>query len=123
MKKLLLVDDDIGLTKLVKMNLDATGQYEVKVENQSKSALTTARSFKPDIIVLDYIMPDKDGGDVMNEFRDDPVVKDIPVIMLTALVTGNDTEGDGILESGGQKMLPKPVDLDVLLRCIEEELR
>ena len=122
MKKILLVDDETGLTALMKLNLEATGLYEVLVENQSVLATNAAKSFKPDLIILDYIMPEKDGGDLMIEFQADPELKNLPVIMLTALVSDQDTHGTGLLESGGQTMLPKPVSLDVLLRCIEEEL-
>lgn len=122
MKKILIVDDDSGLTTLLKFNIEATGLYEVSVENNARLALGAARKVKPDLIILDYIMPEMDGGDVMTAFQADHVIKNVPVIMLTALVCNRDTPANGYLETAGQKMLPKPVALDVLLGCLEEEL-
>ena len=61
-KRILLVDDDIAATRLLKIGLEKTGQYEVKEENSATRVLSTARSFKPDLAVLDVCMPNLDGG-------------------------------------------------------------
>ena len=61
-KRILLVDDEPSITRLLKLNLEQTGDYEVATENVSKAALATAEEFRPDLILLDVMMPDLDGG-------------------------------------------------------------
>ncbi len=119
-RKILVVDDEVGFTKLLKMNLEKTGQYEVRVENESTKALTTAHEFLPDIVLLDIVMPGMDGGDVAAQMQDDPMLRNIPVIMMTALVSQEETSQDAVAQAGAMNILPKPVNLEVLLRCLEE---
>ncbi|MEO8351499.1 MAG: response regulator [Chthoniobacteraceae bacterium] len=121
-KRILVIDDDEGLTGMVKLNLEATGDYEVRVENHSLQALETAREFRPDLILLDYVMPDLDGGDVTASLQNDPFLRSIPVIMVTALVSNQETGPDGTVRAGGQVMFAKPIKLANLLRCIEKHL-
>ena len=63
------MDDEVPLTKMIKLTLEATGRYEVVTENLAINALTTARAMLPDLILLDVMMPDKDGGEVAAEIR------------------------------------------------------
>lgn len=121
-KRILIVDDDAALTMAVRLNLEDTGKYEVMVENQSIHALKTAREFLPQLIILDVIMPGKDGGDVLAELKADRAMRNVPVIMLTALVSKTDTNAGAVVESDQEVMLAKPVDLDVLIQCIEDRL-
>ncbi len=121
-KKVLLVDDEAGFTELLKMNLEKSGDYEVKIENDSTSAHLTAKDFKPDIILLDVVMPGMDGGDVQAQMEGDPELRNVPVVMLTALVDSAELSEGAVAQSGSVTVLPKPVDLDLLLRVIEENL-
>ena len=59
-RKILLVDDEAGFTELLKMNLERAGGYEVRIENESTKALAAVRSFMPDAILLDVVMPGMD---------------------------------------------------------------
>lgn len=122
MKKIMVVDDEVGFTKLLKMNLEKTGEYEVKTENQSTKALEVAREFMPDLVLLDIVMPDMDGGDVAAQFQDDPLLRRVPVIMLTALVAEGETSTGSVAQSGTMSVLPKPVNMDVLKSCLEDAL-
>lgn len=63
-KKILIVDDEEDFTKLIKLNLERTGEYEVEIENGGLRGLAAAREFKPDLILLDILMPDMEGGEV-----------------------------------------------------------
>ena len=63
-KRILLVDDEPAFTRLMKLNLECNSAYEVKVENDGGKALAAARAYRPDLIFLDVIMPDVDGGQV-----------------------------------------------------------
>lgn len=122
-KRILLVDDEDGFTKIVKLNLEATGRYEVRVENRGESTVPAAKEFKPDLILLDVVMPDLDGVDVYDLVSCDEELKDIPVVFLTAIVTPNEAnlqEGGMI---GGHIFLAKPITTEKLIKCIEDNIR
>ncbi|MDF1824239.1 MAG: response regulator [Verrucomicrobiales bacterium] len=119
-RKILLVDDEAGFTQLLKMNLEKSGDFEVTIENDSTRAVSTARSFLPDIVLLDVVMPGMDGGDVQAQFQSSPELRNVPVIMLTALVDSAELSDGAVAQSGSSIVLPKPVDLDLLLRVIDE---
>ena len=120
--KILLIDDEEGFTRLLKMNLEKSGKYEVMVENNSMRAHSTARHFGPDLILLDVVMPGLDGGDLLSRFGDDPSLRNVPVVMLTALVSRGDTSPQAVAQSGTISVLPKPVDLAKLTQVMEEAL-
>lgn len=121
-KKILIVDNEVNFTRLVKLNLEAAGQYEVKVENQGKRALQAARTFKPDLVFLDIVMPDLEGPEVARQIRADKELKSARIVFLTAAVT---TEEVGISEGviGGQAFLAKPVTVQQLAECVEKNLK
>lgn len=121
-RRILVIDDEAGFTKLLKMNLEKTGQYEVRIENDSMNAVNAAHEFLPDAVLLDIVMPGMDGGDVAAQMQDEPLLQHIPVIMMTALVSQEETSQDAVAQAGAMNVLPKPVNLDVLLRCLEEVL-
>jgi DNA-binding response OmpR family regulator len=121
-KRILVIDDDHNLTDMVKLNLMATGKYEVCVENRAISALATARTFRPDLVLLDYVMPGLDGGDVSTSIHQDPLLQGVPIIMVTALVSNAEMGPDGTSPRCGHLMLAKPVRFANLLRCIEEQI-
>jgi CheY-like chemotaxis protein len=120
--KILLIDDEEGFTRLLKMNLEKSGKYQVMVENNSMRAHLTARHFGPDLILLAVVMPGLDGGDLLARFAEDAALRNVPVIMLTALVSRGDTSPQAVAQSGNINVLPKPVDLGILTRVMEEAL-
>ena len=120
-KRLLLVDDEEGFTRLLKLNLEQTGAYEVRVENQGTYAVDTARDFKPDLILLDVVLPDMDGGQIAENLREDPELKTIPIIYLTAIVSQSEVEEkSGMI--GGRVFVAKPVSKEALVKVIEKQL-
>jgi CheY-like chemotaxis protein len=121
-KRILIIDDETSFTEMVKINLEATRHYEVCTENYSPKAVETARKFRPDLILLDFIMPDMDGGDVAAALKQDPLLKSIPIVFVTAIVSNREIGSDGTCVSGGQLMLAKPVSLTNLVRCIQDKL-
>lgn len=120
--KALLIDDEAGFTQLLKMNLEKSGRFEVAIQNDSTQALATAREFQPDIILLDVVMPGMDGGDVQAQFQSDPVLSKTPIIMLTALVDSAELSEGAVAQSGSSVVLPKPIDLQLLNRVVNELL-
>ncbi|MGB0152567.1 MAG: response regulator [Verrucomicrobiales bacterium] len=121
-KKVLLVDDEAGFTELLKINLEKTGEFEVQIENDSTLALGTARRFQPDAILLDVVMPGMDGGDVQTQLQGDPFLSSVPIIMLTALVDSAELSEGAVAQSGSSIMLPKPVDLALLLNVLHRAI-
>ncbi len=120
-KKILVVDDEVVLTKMVKMNLERTGNYEVMTVNQGSQALSAVREFKPDIIFMDVMMPDMSGDEAIAEIRDDPKLASIPYVFMTAIVTKAETEDMGN-NIGGNEFLAKPVKIEELINTIERIL-
>ena len=119
--KILVVDDEESLTRMLKLNLEETGGFEVKIENQGSNTLTSARDYKPDLILLDIMMPDMIGSEVAEKMLGDEELKDIKIIFLTALVSKQETEAtDGRIE--GRSFIAKPVNIDELIESIEKEL-
>ena len=121
-KRILIVDDEASFARMVKLNLEKTGAYDVRVENKATYAVHAAREFKPDVILLDVIMPAMDGGDVANQINRDRNLRGTPIIFLTATVSKREA-GDVGLNSGGELFLAKPVSVETLIHCIEEHSR
>jgi DNA-binding response OmpR family regulator len=101
------------------MALRQTGRYETREENEALKTVAATREFKPDVVLLDVMMPDADGGDIARDLKADSATAHIPIIFLTALVGNEETSLGGLL-SGGHRFLPKPVSLAELTQCIEE---
>lgn len=116
-KRILIIDDEASFTRMVRLNLEQTKRYVVREENRAPHAMTTAREFKPDLILLDVIMPGMDGGELANRIKADLAFKDVPVIFLTATVSKKEA-ADGVF-TGGYLFLPKPVGLKNLVECME----
>ncbi len=76
-RKVLIVDDEAELPKLIKV---AVSRYDICNETDSRRALATARSFQPDLILLDVMMPHLDGGDVAAQIRSDPLLESVPIV-------------------------------------------
>lgn len=125
-RRILPVDDDRAFTKLVKMNLEATGNYEVREDNLSATALSVAREFHPDlilpgIVMPGIVMPGMDGGDVRAMLEGDPGLKDVPTVFLTALVNKSEVHRHRGHFADGD-FLAKPVSVEELMDCIETHL-
>lgn len=118
MRKILIVDDEAGFTRMLKLNLETSGSFEVREVNEGKQALAVAREFLPQIIFLDIVMPDIDGGDVAAQLRADPSLKRVPIVFLTAIVGEDEAKNSN--DIGGYPFLAKPVSLQRLLRTIDE---
>ncbi len=120
-KKILVVDDQKDFVDQMKLILEQTGQYTVRIETKGKKALSTTKKFKPDFIFLDISMPDMEGPEVMSMIKSDESVKDIPIVYLTALITQEEANSRGG-EIGGFSYLAKPVGKKQLIECIEEHI-
>jgi CheY-like chemotaxis protein len=120
-KKILLVDDEPALTRMLRLNLEQTGRYEVREENRGADALRAAREFRPDLIFLDVMMPDMGGDEVAEQLKQDPELSKIKYAFLTAIVTKRET-GAGAAQISGEIFIAKPVKRDELLAAVQDLL-
>ena len=119
-RRILIVDNDRESTHLVKILLERTGRYLVLEENDATKAHQSARNFRPDVILLDIVMPETDGGEVAAQIQADPDLRRTPIIFLTALVTK--AEAKAGLRIQGHPFLAKPISVPELIKGIEENL-
>ncbi len=120
-KRILVVDDEAGLTRMMKLNLEQTGLYEVRTENFARKALESARDFHPDLVLLDVLMPGMLGSEVAAQIEQDPQLQGVKFAFLTAVVTKKEQrEQEGRI--GGHAFLAKPASAEELCRFIEEQL-
>ncbi|MCE2693679.1 MAG: response regulator [Verrucomicrobia bacterium] len=120
-KRILLVDDEPFLTSLLRMNLEDTDEYEVREENNSLNALDVIKEFVPDLILLDVMMPDLDGADILFRLKNDQRLKHIVVVFHTATVSRTELTSHGGIISG-YPFLPKPASADQIIAFIEANL-
>ena len=119
--RILVVDDEPSVTRNLKLNLEAIGGSEVFTENDPANVLAAAKACRPDLILMDVMMPGMDGGDVATLLRQDPQFRNTPLIFLTAIVSNAETGGHQWL-SGADVFLAKPVETSELITCIERGL-
>ncbi len=119
-RRILIVDNDRESTHVVKILLERTGRYLVLEQNDATKAHQSARNFRPDVILLDIVMPDTDGGEVAAQIQADPELQRTPIIFLTALVTK--AEAKTGLRIQGHPFLAKPISIPELIKGIEENL-
>jgi CheY-like chemotaxis protein len=120
-KKILVVDDEASFTRLLQLNLEQTGEYEVQVVNVSTLAVAQAERFQPDLILLDVMMPGLSGGDLAEHFQKRGSLRNIPIVFLTAAVKKDEVSLHGGL-IGGLPFLAKPVDTTELIACLKKHL-
>lgn len=103
-QKVLIVDDDVFLSGIYATKLDLEG-FEVETARDGEEGLKVAAKSKPDIILLDVLMPKLDGFETLKRLKADPDLKDVPVIMLTNLGQKEDVEKG--LQEGAEDYLIK----------------
>jgi len=119
LKTLLIVDDEDGVRALVRMTLD-NGDYQIIEASEGLEALDLAREHRPDLILLDVMLPDLSGMDVCRKIKDDPDLASTTVIMLTARAQTSDL-GDAE-EAGADGYFTKPFSTIALTRKVESIL-
>lgn len=118
-KRILIIDDERGFAKLVKINLEKTGRYEVRTENGGLPGIAAAKEFKPKVILLDVMMPGMAGDEVADLLGKEEETKNIPIIYLTAIMEKSEAQKRGNV-TGQHYILAKPVDIAELTAAIEK---
>lgn len=119
-KKILVVDDEPEIVNMIEVRLKANG-YEVIPSYSGDDALKKVKESKPDLILLDVMMPPPNGYQVCRTLKDDPDYKNIPVIFLTAKTTESDKFWG--MESGADEYVTKPYNAEELLEKIANLLK
>ena len=118
--RILVVDDSPANVEILQMRLQAQG-YEIKTAADGEEALIAVREHKPDLILLDVMMPKLDGIEVCRRLRADPALPFVPIILVTAKADSKDVVAG--LEAGGDEYLTKPVDQAALVGRVKSMLR
>jgi len=123
--KILLIDDDVDFVEATKTILESK-PYEVVVAHEGEDGLRKAREENPDLIILDIIMPIKNGFTAAEQLKKDPRLSKIPVVMLTGFAEmGGETSipASRGLELEAEDYIDKPVSPEELLRRVEKHLK
>lgn len=119
-KKILLVDDEPDALEIYSMRLEVSGYQVIKADDGEK-ALEMARSEKPDLIILDLMLPKVEGYDVCRTLKFDDQYKGIPIVILSALNQAADKSK--ALNAGADDFFSKPVDFGAFLKRIGDLIK
>jgi len=119
-QKVLLVDDEIDILEFIQYNLEKEG-YSVQTATNGFEGISTARSFLPDLILLDVMMPEMDGIEACVEIRKDPILKNTLIAFLTA--RSEDYSQIAGLDSGADDYITKPIKPRLLISRVKALLR
>ena len=119
-EKIMVVDDEEDIQELVRYNLERNG-YEVSCVSSGEEAIDEIRSFRPDLLILDLMLPGIDGFEVCRTLKNDPKAEHIPIVMLTA--KGEESDVVTGLELGAEDYIVKPFSPQVLLARARAVLR
>ena len=118
--RILIVDNNSRFARSARLLLDQSGKYVACTVIDPRRALETGRSFKPDLVLVDLIMPQEDGTEVAAQLEADWALHGVPIVFLTSLITAEEAK-DG-RRVYGHRILPKPVSGSELIRIVEENL-
>lgn len=116
-KKILLIDHQPGVTRIVRQALETAGKYLVQEEHDDNAALRTARGFQPDLILLDTVPTSPEGQVLERQLHSDAVLKDTPVVRLSNLKPESQMISGGILS--GYSFFAAPIRIEEVLRGVE----
>ena len=115
-----IIDNNSAFTHRAALLLQHTRHYVVCEENDVHRSLETARSFKPDLILLDLIMPEADGTEIAGQIKSDWTLHGVPIVFVTALITPEEARDDRRIE--GHRVVPKPANSSELINVVEKNL-
>ena len=118
-KKVFIADDESGFVATLKSRLEFEG-YDITTAPDGKAALEQIPVEKPDLVLLDIMMPNVNGYQVCRELKEDPDTSSIPILMLTAKSQESDKFWG--MEAGADDYMTKPFDMDELIKKIERLL-
>src|ERR1700752_3449386 len=118
--RILIVDNNSNFARAARRLLDESGRYIACTVIDPRRALETARSFKPDLVLVDLIMPHVDGPEVAAQLEADWALHGVPIVFLTALITAEEAkDGRRVYR---HRILPKPTSNSELIELVEQNL-
>lgn len=117
-KRVLVVDDDEAIIEMLVELLERDGRFEVQTATTGFEAGLRTREFHPDVIVLDYMLPDLNGNAVVRSIREDASLTDIKIIVVSGVVNREDVQR--LLDGGADDFLQKPFSIEQLVRRVTE---
>lgn len=115
-RKAVVVDDDEELVELIKDALESDGRFEVRVANNGFDAGMIVKEYRPDVIVLDVMLPDINGREVCQRIRSDSTLDDVKIICISGMVESDKV--DELKRSGANDFLQKPFEVEALIESI-----
>ena len=115
-RKAVVVDDDEELVELIKDALESDGRFEVRVANNGFDAGMIVKEYRPDVIVLDVMLPDINGKEVCQRIRSDSTLDDVKIICISGMVESDKV--DELKKSGANDFLQKPFEVEALIDSI-----
>ena len=112
-KKILVIDDDLAVLEMIKAALTYE-KFEVKTEGRTYNILKSINEFKPDVILIDFLLDGINGGDLCHQIKSSPNWKDLPVIMISGFPRVAESLGD----YGWDRFIEKPFNLSTLMDTI-----
>jgi excisionase family DNA binding protein len=120
-RKVLIVDDDLEIVELIADVLVRDGRFEVKTASSGYDAGIATQQFRPELILLDYMLPDVNGNVVCQTIRKNPEFENIKIVIVSGVVKRD--EIDHLLRSGAEDFIKKPFNIDELVDKITEVLQ
>ncbi len=117
-KRVLVVDDEPAIVEMLVELLERDGRFEVRTASTGFDAGVVASDFQPDVIVLDYMLPDVNGNIVCKTVRANPKLEHVKIIIVSGVV--NREEIEALLTDGAQEFIQKPFEIDQLIGKIAD---
>lgn len=117
-KRVLVVDDDPAIVEMLVDLLERDGRFEVQTASNGFDAGVRTQEFRPDVIVLDYLLPDINGNAVIRRIREMPALSEVKIIVVSGVINRSDV--DRLLGAGADGFLQKPFSIEQLVKQISE---
>jgi len=119
-RRVLVVDDDPAIVELFTDVLERDGRFEVQTASTGYDAGVVSQQFRPELMILDYMLPDVNGNVVCRTVRDNPDLAEMKIIIVSGVV--NQEEVQGLLDAGADEFVKKPFNIDRLMARVGELL-
>lgn len=116
-RKILVIDDEEYFCRALKYSIESRTAFHVLTATRGDEGMRLAKTQKPDLILLDIMMPDMSGNHVAEELSEDPSTSSIPIIFVTAIITQEEIRERGGV-SGGRIFIAKPINIEELIKTI-----
>ena len=116
-RSILIVDDDVDVSQMVKMILEKTGLYAVNICNRGNEAFKIIQDTRPELVLLDIMMPDADGTDIADQIQKDKSLALTRIVFMTALVSQTEVLKNSVI--GGYPFISKPISDETLLQRVK----